>query len=222
MRATLLLMTLLGLSLFCGATALAEVSGLVEWRYADYAAKEDGKKVADASHFTQLYSLLYEKSDRISGGRVGKYDLALGAQWSSVDSAFNGQDSDADELKLLYRGDLLLAPGGLPFNLHLYSRDMRLPTWEYGSHSLDYDIIDPYMIGGLYGGQHVQAGATLMVGIRNGSYLGKYREILSQVPRLLIDYREDYVRDLDNDTPQHYRTRNLAFVSLNKKDNWFH
>jgi len=198
------------------------LSGLVEWRYADYAAKEDGKTVADASHFTQLYSLLYEKSGLLSGGRAGKYDLGLGAQWSSVDSSFDGQNIDSDELKLLYRGDLLLAPGGLPFNLHLYSHDMRQPSWEIGSQGLDYDIIDPFMISGMYGGQHVQTGATLMVGIRNGSYLGKYREILSQVPRLLIDYREDYVRDVDNDTPQHYRTRNLAFVSLNKKDNWFH
>jgi hypothetical protein len=222
MRKTVILLTLLGLSFLGGVSALAEVSGLVEWRYADYAAKEDGKTVADASHFTQLYSLLYEKSGLISGGRAGKYDLGLGAQWSSVDSTFNGQNLDANELKLLYRGDLILAPGGLPFNLHLYSHDMRLPTWVYDSQGLDYDIIDPYMVGGMYSGQHVQTGATLMVGIRNGSYLGKYRETLSQLPRLLIDYREDYVRDVDNDTPQHYRTRNLAFVSLNKKDNWFH
>ena len=222
MRVLVILLTLLGLSLFGGVSALAEVSGLVEWRYADYAAKEDGKTVADASHFTQLYSLLYEKSGRISGGRAGRYDLGLGAQWSSVDSSFDGHDFDTDELKLLYRGDLLLAPGGLPFNLHLYSHDMRLPTWSTNNRSLDYDIIEPYMIDGMYSGQHVQTGATLMVGIRNGSYLGKYREILSQVPRLLVDYKEDYVRDLSNDTPQHYRARNLAFVSLNKKDNWFH
>lgn len=222
MRKIVILLTLWGLSLLGCASALAEVSGLVEWRYADYAAKEDGKTVADASHFTQLYSLLYEKSGLISGGRAGRYDLGLGAQWSSVDSSFDGRDFDTDELKPLYRGDLLLAPGGLPFNLHLYSRDMRLPTWSLNNRDLDYDVIEPYLIDGMYGGQHVQTGATLMVGIRNGSYLGKYREILSQVPRLLIDYREDYVRDLNNDTPQHYRTRNLAFVSLNKKDNWFH
>ena len=222
MRKTVILLTLLGLSCLGIAVAQAEVSGLVEWRYGDYAAKEDGRTVADASHFTQLYSLLYEKSGRISGGRAGRYDLALGAQWASVDSSLNGQDFDTDDLKLLYQGDLLLAPGGLPFNLHLYSRDLSLPTWAMENRGLDYEVVEPDMIGGMYGGQHVQSGATLMVGIRNGSYLGKYRETLSQLPRLLIDYREDYVRDLNNDTPQHYRARNLAFVSLNKKDNWFH
>ena len=223
MRTKVLLLTLLGLLYIGVPEAAAGMSGVVEWRYADYVAKEDGKQVADASHFTQQYSLLYQKQGLISQGRAGRYDFGLGMQWSSVDSSIDEQDFNSDDLKLLYRGDVLVAPGGLPFNLHLYSQDMQEPTWSIESEVGDGEaIIDPYIHTGMWGSQHIQSGATLMVGIRNGSYLGRYRELLSQVPRLLIDYREDYVRDMDAEIPQHYRTRNLAFVSLNKKDNWFH
>jgi hypothetical protein len=83
-------------------------------------------------------------------------------------------------------------------------------------------ILDPNIITNLLNGQHVRSGATLIVGIKNGHYLGKYRDLLSRYPRLLFDYQENFVRDLKSRTPQHYRERNLAFVSLNKKDNWFH
>ena len=63
---------------------------------------------------------------------------------------------------------------------------------------------------------------TLMAGIRNGSYLGAYRKILSSLPRLYIDYTQLYLRDVGGLNNQHTLARDLAFVSLNKKDNWFH
>lgn len=222
MRGVFFFLALLGLLLVGVLPVWAEMSGLVEWRYADYAAEEGGTEVEDASHFTQLYSLLYQKKGLFNQGRAGRYDFSLGAQWASLDSSVDGQDFDDNKFKVLYGGDILFAPGGLPFNLHLYSNDLGTTGWDSADNFQDSEIIDSNIITTLGSGQHIRSGATLMVGIRNGSYLGTYREVLSQLPRLFVDYSEDYVRDFDSFTPQHYRTRNLAFVSLNKKDNWFH
>lgn len=206
------------------AEAAGALSGVAEWRYGKYAT-EEGDESFEAAGFAQRYSLLHKSSGLIQGGRAGKYDLDLGAEWGSLEAEIGDEEVNVDQFKVLYRGDLLLAPGGLPFRLHLYSHDLANATFLEDSHpalSGDRSILTPRLISDLYTGQHIRTGATLTVGIRNGSYMGEYRDILSRFPRLLVDYKEDYIRNLDSKSPQHYRTRNLAFVSLNKKDNWFH
>ncbi len=226
-----LLTFLLGLALVGPQAAWAAdgaLSGSVELRYGEQRATENGDTVLDAAYFAQQYSLLYDRKGELFGGRGGEYDLALGYEWSSLGSEFNGEDFDADAGKILYRGDLVLAPGGLPFHLRLYSHDLTRSTFSrqtvetlFDNRSTDSFIPD-YPITGIQNGQVIQTGATLTLGVRNGSYQGRYRDLLSPFPQLLLDYSEVYAKDLKSTVPQHYRDRDLAFISLNKKDNWFH
>lgn len=212
------------LCLDAGLLLAGPLSGSAEWRYGQYRAEEDGQKVDEASYLTQQYSLLYQTKGVINHGRGGKYDLGLGLEWTAINSEVNGQENDLEAAKVLYNGRLLLAPGGLPFRLEIFSSDLhKTVLLEDGGFSGEGGrILDPNIVTNLLNGQHLRSGVTLIAGIKNGHYLGRYRDLLSRYPRLLFDYQENYVRDLNSRTPQHYRERNLAFVSLNKKDNWFH
>lgn len=204
-------------------------SGLLELRYAEHTASEAGVKVLDAGHFAQKYSLIAEKKGSLQRGRLGKYDLALGYEWSSVD-AYKGDrvkvDIDNPLDKILYRGDVTIAPGGLPFNLHLYSYDMQ--TTAFGLEDLSEIFTLPnkgerdWTITSVFNGTAKTTGATLTAGTQNGHYKGKYRDLLATMPRLLIDYRQVDVRDVKGPFKRDYVDRDLAFVSLNKKNNWFH
>jgi hypothetical protein len=209
----------------------APLLGVAEWRYGQYRAESDGEMVTDASHFTQQYSLLYQSSGKLANGRAGQWDLALGAEWTAIDTEVNGADLDLQTEKFFYNGDLLIAPGGLPFRLHLYSHDMHrtqlltdtiLPRGSDRTGFLTESILDPGIVTDLNNGQHVVTGGTLLVGISNGSYLGRYRNVLAHLPRLLVDYKQELTRNLESFQPQHSLMRDLAFVSLNKKSNWFH
>lgn len=240
MHLALLLIALAGSLLFGVAPAAASgaLSGAAELRYAHYEGEEAGKQVAEGSHFTQQYSLLYRKSGLLKKGRGGHYDISLGGEWNAIDSEIRNTLTDVDSetdittAKILYNGDVLIAPGGLPFRLHLYSRDDKKSLLLHDPQSSGGgtdgtglglgNILRPEILGDISNGQLVNTGATLVVGIRNGSYRGRYRDILSMLPRLFVDYNERYIRDTKSRTPQHSRDRNLAFVSLNKKDNWFH
>ncbi len=217
---------------FCAIATAQNFNGFAELRFAEYSAEKGGQKTEDQSHFTQKYSLTWSKSSLINGGRAGNYNLGVGAEWTSVNAEINGNDSDVDSFKFFYRGDLVFAPGGLPFRLHAYSFDNSPATFSEDLNrsvaevspylAPGSSILKPDIITGLSNGQYIVTGVTLLAGIRNGSYLGQYRDVLSKYPRLLMDYREIYARDLDAAQPVHYRDRKLAFVSLNKKDNWFH
>ncbi|BCR03934.1 hypothetical protein DESUT3_10030 [Desulfuromonas versatilis] len=214
----------------CPGLAAAEgrLFGAAEMIYGEHSAKEVGEKVLDADYFAQQYSLLYALKGKLLEGRAGDYHLSLGYEWNSLSGELNGEGIDVETGKILYRGDVMVAPGGLPFRLHLYSQDMiqsafvdgRVPTLFESLPSDNFATPSPIV--DIQNGQRIRSGATLMVGIRNGSYQGRYREVLSQFPRLLVDYSEVYVKDEKSLSPEHYRDRNLAFVSLNKKDNWFH
>lgn len=70
-------------------------------------------------------------------------------------------------------------------------------------------------------GMHIQSGATLVMGVKNGMTNG-YNEFLRHFPMLLLDYRDEVNKDLGSIYPVNNRLQRLAFVSLNKKDNWFH
>lgn len=208
------------LAVFAAVPAHAEISGWAEWGYLDYTAEQGGGTVQEARHFTQDYSLYYQTSGYLAEGRAGKYDVGLGYQWTSLSSEVDGTDNDIDTGKILYRGEFLLAPGGLPFRLHAFSYDLSPTQVQYSEQQLS--ILEPMVATDVMNGQRTVTGMTFIAGIRNGTYLGEYRELLSKYPRLLVDYKEDNVRDLESSSPQHYRFRDLAFVSLNKKDNWFH
>ncbi len=205
-----------------------QIDGTLEWRYGAHDAEEDGDRVFESSWFTQQYSLIYRTKGDLARGRAGNYNLALGYEWTSLDGSMNGESTDVSTDKILYRGDVVIAPGGLPFHLRLYSHDLHRSTFTTGSASGLFESPGSEGLGaqntvvGIYNGQQLASGFTLMVGSASGNYEGMYRNVLANAPRLLIDYRQYDVRDLQGVSPQHYRDRNLAFVSLNKKDNWFH
>jgi len=208
--------------------AVRSLTGSAEWNYASWTREEGGQEVATASHFTQQYSAMYSIRNIINGGRGGQYDLRLGADYTVVDAdaTINGEDQsfDLDTFKLLYEGDLRLEPGGLPFRLHAYARDLQRPSFDYNSFGITRGIsdIDPNIVTDIFDGTTFETGLSLVAGIRNGHYLGRYRNILSHLPKLYVDYKQTDVRDLKSLSPEKYRERDLAFVSLNKKDNWFH
>ena len=219
--------------LVCGLSAYAlgapgNLSGTVAYSYAQLRGEEAGEKVLEASHFTQKYSLLYERKGQLNRGRAGEYDYALGYEWNWIDSETNGTSAEIDNPldKILFSGDILLAPGGLPFRLHFYSRDLNETSVGYSPigelfRGKEFDS-QPGIIDSSHNNMHVTTGLTLMAGISNGNYRGHYRDLLVSMPKIFIDFRQDDVRDVDGPDPIHYTDRNLAFVSLNKNKNWFH
>lgn len=225
------------------AVAAGQVSGGILYGAGQYRAEVDGKEVQKVTSQYGQVSLDYRAKNGLP--RLGNYTLMLGYEFNVLDPTFTDygiKDPAVGRIetgKVLYQGEILLAPGGLPFRLNAYARDTdrssfesaggRRPDLPIGlqggqlhsqgpatllAHNINTDIED---------GSHHEVGVTLLVGIRNGSYLGNYRNVLSQLPRLLIDYKQILVRDLARDSnQQHYRQRDLAFISLNKKDNWVH
>jgi hypothetical protein len=204
------------------------IEGSMEWRYGAHEAEEEGEQVFDADWLTQQYTLVYQYQGLLAKGRAGKYDLSLGYEWNALDGDLNGESTDVTSAKILYEGDVVFAPAGLPLHLNAYSRDLSQSHFSTTAarglfEGLPSDgYVAPEVVTGLYNGQNIQSGLTLSLGSSSGDYSGPYRDIMANAPRLLFDYRQNYVKDLKGLTPQHYRDRNLAFVSLNKKDNWFH
>lgn len=200
--------------------AKAKVTGWAQWSYLDYRATGGGLEDQEANHFTQDYALYYHSKGLFGGGRLGSYDVGLGYEWAAFDTEIDDEEIKTSTGKVLYRGSLLIAPGGLPFRLEAYSYDNFSVTFL--PDRLESSVLEPSVVTDILNGQRVTTGINFIAGIRNGTYLGQYRELLSKYPRIFVDYREDYVRDLESREPEHSRLRNLAFVSLNKKDNWFH
>lgn len=224
-----------------GGTAFAagEIDGRMLIGVGDYRGEVDGNEVRRISTNYQQIALRYDKKGMLGDARAGKYSLMVGYEFNRLApsvSSFGVKDDDYQEItakKLFYQGDMLIAPGGLPFRLSLFARDIHQSAFvDEGvdgalpvGNEMDSQgsLIDPYIYTGINNGTHRELGGTLLLGIRNGSYLGLYRDVLSQLPRLLIDYKQIEVRDMSRDRYQtHYRSRDLAFVSLNKLDNWVH
>lgn len=205
-----------------------------------YHAEEAGTEVDKVSSMTQRYSLSLDKIGTLGDTRLGSYVFMVGYEFNVLDTDRVKQGERDESIakietgKLLYNFRTVIAPGGLPFRLTLFAADtkstvfvaqsfssLRVGNQNQGNnegHLLDADI--PY---DLSNGKRQTLGGTLLLGIRNGSYLGMYRDVLSQMPRLLIDYKQEVVEDTHSTfSPTHYRNRDLAFISLNKKDNWVH
>jgi len=215
-----LLLALIVTGGFAGAVH-AEVQGMAWWNYSDYQRdyKEDTRNDLDSRSFLQNYSVLYGSKHQINHGQAGYWDVNLGYQWTSLATTLNDDDSTITDGKVLYNGEMVFAPGGLPLRLELYSRDLTVARPTDSATALIER--GPYL-DLMNSGQHVETGIRFWGGIKNGSYLGLYRETLAHLPKLLIDYKDTYVRNLEALNQEHYHLRDLAFVSLNKKDNWFH
>ena len=220
-----------------------EVSGSVLYGAGQYRAESDGQEVSRIGSQYGQASVKYRDRGIIASNRFGHYTLMLGYEFNIIDPSVvnNGLTNPAAEQiktsKILYQGDITLAPGGLPFRLNIFARDIHASTFvggwqvlpdlplgiETNASQAQKTLLTPDIVTEIENGQRKEFGALLLLGIRNGSYLGAYRDVLSQLPKILIDYRQIDVKDLASDSnQQHYRDRHLAFISLNKKDNWIH
>lgn len=243
MRLRLYILLILFVLVMVPAYALAagKLGGTILYGVGEYTARVDGEEVKKIAAQNQQISLNYGLNGYVYNQQFGKYKLMLGYEFNINDPEIRNYGIKDPSLgrvksdKILFQGDLRLAPGGLPFRLNAYARDIhttkftpgsdlvRLPVGDQEGTTNKGSLIRPDINTDMQNGTHRELGATLVLGIKNGSYNGQYRDILSQIPRIFVDYRQIDVSDLSNDADkEHYRARDIAFVSLNKKDNWAH
>jgi len=213
------------------ATAYCKLSAEAELNFVNFDVRDNTAQHLSAHSLTQRYSLLYEKADKIMDGRLGKYNVALGYDWTTFDttikSTSGSENPTASRGHILYRGEILIDPKELPLRLSAYSRDMNRSFFSedysnlLGTMSSGNLTGSPLLATGIEDGLHLDSGATLVMGVKNGMTNG-YNEMLRHFPMLMLDYRDVLNRDLNAQFPVNNRFSRLAFVSLNKKDNWFH
>ncbi len=220
--------SLLAVVLFPGIAA-AGLSGVAELGYVKYDSEINGTKNIDASTFQQRYSLLYDTAGTIGDARFGRYKLGLGYEWASFDTRIKSPADDSNPAisagHVLFLGEVVVDPKEIPLRFKAYSRDLSRTTFIADTVTTLADTTDrllaPGLTTSLLDGTHISSGATLVLGVKNGMTNG-YSSIYRELPMLLLDYKDEIVRDLKSQTPTDTRLSKLAFVSLNKKDNWFH
>lgn len=212
------------------SVSAARLSGDMSLTYSNYDGRANNSRRMSSSSLTQDYSLLYSSKGTVYNSRVGSYDLSLGYNWTSLDTTFKSstqatENFSVDRGHILYRGEINLDPKEVPFKLNAYSRDMNRNTiGESTGHVFEN-------FGSIFGarnqptylnsGLHIDSGVTMVAGVKNGITNG-YNEIMRNFPMILVDYRDSVNRDLNTISPVNDRLSRLAFVSLNKKENWFH
>ncbi len=187
-----------------------------------------------SSSLVQNYSLLYSSNGTIYNSRVGRYDVSLGYNWTALDTNFKSstysekpfeEEFNKTRGHLLYSGEVNIDPKEVPFKLNAYSRDMTRNsiTSSSGSGLQNFGSIfgNRDQATDINDGLHIENGATLVAGVKNGMTNG-YNEVLRHFPMILLDYKDTINRDLRAINKVDDRLSRLAFVSLNKKDNWFH
>jgi len=221
--------SLLAVALFPGIAA-AGLSGVAELGYVKYEAEANGTKQLEASSFQQRYSLLYDTAGTIGDARFGRYNVGLGYEWASFDtrvksSAAGDSNPSISAGHLLFQGEVVIDPKEIPLRFKAYSRDLNRTSFSTDTVTSLTDntnrLLAPGMTTNLLDGTHISSGATLVAGVKNGMTNG-YSTVYREFPMLLLDYKDEIVRDLKSQTPIDTRLSKLAFVSLNKKDNWFH
>lgn len=222
-------------SFLVASVADARLSGDASLTYSSYdgsARSVDGtsRNRMSSSSLVQNYSILYSSDGPIYNSRVGRYDISLGYNWSALDTTFKSSTQPNENYNetrghLLYNGEINLDPKEVPFKLNAYSRDLTRNSFtsSSGQNSQNFGSIlgNRDQMVGINDGLHIESGATLVAGVKNGMTNG-YNEILRHFPMILIDYKDTINRDLRSTNPVDDHLSRLAFVSLNKKDNWFH
>lgn len=217
----------------CTTTAHALLSGEASLRYDNYDASDNSGHHISGNSFTQDYSILYSHRGYLYNSRVGKYNVSLGYNWSALDTAVKStrgaEDLNASRGHFLYNGEILIDPKEIPLKFSAYSRDMNRNSLTTTDTPLMSEMFSqggaifgsPNLATGINNGLRINSGATLVAGVKNGMTNG-YNEILRHFPMIMLDYSDQINKDLRSQTPVDNRLSRLAFVSLNKKDNWFH
>ena len=134
-RCALSSIAVVALLLLSASVASALLSGDASLTYTSYDGSADDPSVPghrnsmSSNSLVQNYSLLYSSNGPVYNSRVGRYDVALGYNWTALDTSFNSStQSSADYNKnrghLLYRGEIDLDPKEVPLRLNAYSRDI--------------------------------------------------------------------------------------------------
>ncbi|GAB4301438.1 MAG: hypothetical protein Fur0034_15210 [Desulfuromonadia bacterium] len=221
---------LLLLLLFAAATSHGAVRGEVDLRYTDYSVRGTDSDRLDATSFTQRYAVSYYKDNRPNTQkryRYIEYDYLLGYEWISFDTSVTTASTDENRKfhagRLYYAGEVTADPPKLPLRMRLYSRDMQRPSVATRSLSVGTtSILDTPVADDIYGtGRNIENGANILFGVKGGMD-NHYADSLAHLPLFMLDFKE---RITKNDSPYSRvdtRLTELAFVSLNRKDNWFH
>ena len=209
--------------------AAARLSADASLQYTDFnSSNNKGEKISGNS-LTQHYSLLYSKSGPVMDKRLGSYSLAVGYEWAAFDTSVSSNILTSRESRhdsrghLLYSGEIFVDPKEIPLTFSAYSRDNSRISFQKSSQSLGSasTLLSDSFTTSINNGIHITNGATLVMGVKNGMTNG-YNEFFRHIPMLFIDYKDEINKDLSASSPSNNRLSRLAFVSLNKKDNWFH
>ena len=194
----------------------ARLNGETELGYVDYDSSANGRQ-RDGSTFQQRYALLYSNKGLLEHGRLGRYQYGLGYEWASFRTRISS-DGDDGTLStstghLLFNGALQLKPAKLPLRLDAYSQDLNRTTFLDTGAFLQQDIMNPGITTSLVNGTRIRSGITLVYGLAQDSTHPLYREL----PRLTLDYKNYYDRDLKSSMPINTRATNWD-VALTKGD----
>ena len=217
------------LSILFSSVASARLSGDASLTYNSYDGRTNGPNRMSSSSLLQNYSLLYSKDGLLYNSRVGNYRVALGYNFTTLDTTFKSSTQPTENYNtsrghILFKGEINLDPREMPLKFNAYSRDLTSNTVNNssGSGSQNFNsMFNRDQPTSINDGLHIESGATLVAGVKNGMTNG-YNEILRHFPMILLDYKDTINRDLRSSNPINDRLSRLAFVSLNKKDNWFH
>jgi len=214
------------------ARADSGVVGEAELKYIDYTSRTQkaGLDSYTADSFSQHYSLGYFKSTRdpYRAPRPLEYSILAGYEWASLDTSIQRNDSTLADIsmkdgRLFYRGEIAYDPPTMPLTFKAFANDIgRVTSSSSSGIYVQNTIFEPELPVTITSeGTHLRTGATLTLGEKAGLNR-KYDSLFKHIPLLMIDYSEEVNKEDSIDVHIDNRTRKLAFVSLNKKDNWFH
>lgn len=225
--ATVILVPSQLLAQVAGLTSTSRLSGSAALEYVSYDARGEGEPKLDASSLVQRYSLLYRTEGYARDKRIGSYKLALGYDWTSLDSTVTAgpvkNDYSMQSGRILYDADILINPVQLPFSFRAYSRDMGKSQIETdGDYLLSNGnrLITPGIATSqTTPGTNIQSGFRLIFGgDKPGS---KFRQYFILMPVFLVDYNDTYTRNDSSNVSSGNRLQNWN-ISAKSGDNWIH
>lgn len=192
-------------------TASARISGDVSLGYEDYREKRNGDSTSTSS-FQQLYSLVYSTPYKRS--KFGNYNFTLGYEWGAVNYTENSSDQRVSAGHLLYGGEYNFESRTVPLKVMMFSRDLnRLSinsTYSNGVYDNEDSVIPSGVARDLYGGGvRNSSGITIFFGERDPDLLTANYPRFADIPKIYIDYRNDFTRDLRSSSPEHMRQQTL-------------
>ncbi len=226
----LLLFAVLGLTVATPVQAVDRLMGNAEVKYIDYSSRSHTTgDLYEAESFSQRYNLTYimDSMARDHRRRPLEYNFIVGYEWLAIDTSIRDGNFDSNPSfrngRLYYLGEASYDPPTMPLSLTVFVRDMQRTNVSSVMAASGRNIVQAVLPISLQTtGLHLQTGATLTFGEKSG-LSSRYNKLFSQIPMLFLDYTEQIDKDdHGGDFRVDSRTRRLAFVSLNKKDNWFH